>query len=347
MPAPPGRASSCSRGPRLFRSFFDAAARAAAQPRLPTGRAFRAARVTAAAARRPSRRRRARHDLGQPAVRRGASPPRAAAARVAPLRRRGEGPLRRGRSSRGSPSRTRPRPWRPTWRSWRWPASCYGGRAASTSYRDGAARGRSNADLRAGCTCDGAGDETLRGRTVGLLGFGRIGREIARAARALRRAAPRATIPSSRARVARGARGRARRRPGAGCWRARATWSWPRPSPSETRGLLDASALAPAPRRRHRRQRRPRRPRRPGRAHARGPPRAAALRAGRDRPRGAAAAAASAAPDARGRAHAPRGRRPARGPPGDGRRSCSTTSSASSAGGASRNRVTAGHAEAG
>jgi phosphoglycerate dehydrogenase-like enzyme len=45
------------------------------------------------------------------------------------------------------------------------------------AYRD-ALRGRSNA-IHGRLHRDGAGDETLRGRTVGLLGFGKIGRAVA------------------------------------------------------------------------------------------------------------------------------------------------------------------------
>jgi phosphoglycerate dehydrogenase-like enzyme len=62
-------------------------------------------------------------------------------------------------------------------------------------YRD-ALRGRSNA-IYARLHRDGAGDETLHGRAIGLLGFGKIGRGIAGPCSRPSGCASSCTIPSS------------------------------------------------------------------------------------------------------------------------------------------------------
>ena len=88
---------------------------------------------------------------------------------------------------------------------------------------------------------EGAGNETLRGRSVGILGFGRIGRETARL---LRPFGPRLLVhdPYVAARTRARARVASRCRCGA-CCASRSSWSSRRASPRARAGLLDRKAL--------------------------------------------------------------------------------------------------------
>ena len=315
----------------LFRSFFDEARAAAARPLVRAGRApARAATSTCCAGASP------RPTPSSPpgTARASATDSLALAPRlriVGALRRRGEGPLR---AAALRPPHDHERA-RARWRSY--VAELAVAFAAATRARASTRIARrcaapSNARLRAHPPSTALGDETLAADRR-LLGFGRIGRELARDAAAVRR---RLLVHDPY--VAPAASGATAPRPSPGRAAARR-----RDVPGHRRGphRRDARpARPPRPRppagRRDRRERGARRrswtSTRSPREVRRGPP---ALRPRRDRPGAAAAAAPPAA------ACGARSSRPTSAPASArcGRRwptSCSTTSSASSRGGAPR-----------
>ena len=135
----------------------------------------------------------------------------------------------------------------------------------------------------------GCGRETLRGRTVGLVGFGRIGRVIAGL---LRPFGARLLVhdPHVPARADHAGCGPHRDPPGDA---AASRVPRPRGGPHRRDARDDRRAAVGAPPRRgHRRERGARRARGPRGADPRGAPRPPAVRARRDRSLGAAAAAA-------------------------------------------------------